>query len=58
MTPPLLSSTAPATVEQLGEAIADIAAGIHAATYQMLVLLHEFDERRAGTTGSCRAPIG
>ena len=51
MMPPLLSSTAPATVEQLGEAIADIAAGIHAATYQMLALLREFDERRGWNNG-------
>ena len=51
MTPPLLSTTEPATVEQLGEAIADIAAGIHAATYQLLVLLHEFDARKGWNNG-------
>jgi hypothetical protein len=51
MTPPLLTSAAPATVEQLGETIADIAAGIHASTYQLLVLLHEFDERKGWTHG-------
>ena len=51
MTPPLLSSTESATVEQLGEAIADIAAGVHAATYQLLVLLRQFDERNGWTNG-------
>ena len=51
MTPPLLSTTEPATVEQLGEAIADIAAGIHAATYQLLVLLREFDARSGWNNG-------
>jgi len=51
MTPPLLSDSDPALVEQLGEQIADIAAGIHAATYQLLVLLHEFDERKGWNNG-------
>jgi len=51
MTPPLLASDQSTTVEQLGEAIADIAAGIHAATYQLLVLLHEFDERKGWNNG-------
>ena len=53
MTPPLLSPPGPShsdlapsgSVEQLGEAIAGIAAGLHAATYQLLVLLREFDSR-------------
>ena len=48
---PLLSSNGTTSVEQLGEAIADIAAGIHAATYQLLVLLHEFDERKGWIDG-------
>jgi hypothetical protein len=48
---PLLSDSDPALVEQLGEQIADIAAGIHAATYQLLVLLHEFDERKGWNNG-------
>jgi hypothetical protein len=46
MTPPLLSAPDSRSIEQLGEAIADIAAGIHAATYQLLVLLQEFDARK------------
>jgi hypothetical protein len=51
MTPPLLSSAEHTAVEQLGEAIADIAAGIHASTYRLLVLLREFDERNGWTNG-------
>jgi hypothetical protein len=51
MPPPLLSAAEQPTVEQLGEAIADIACGIHAATYRLLVLLHEFDERNGWTNG-------
>ncbi|HET9271893.1 MAG TPA: DUF222 domain-containing protein [Vicinamibacterales bacterium] len=51
MTPPLLSNTDSRSVEQLAEAIADIAAGIHAATYQLLVLLQEFDARKGWTNG-------
>jgi hypothetical protein len=51
MTPPLLSNRESRSVEQLGEAIADIAAGIHAATHQLLVLLREFDERAGWNNG-------
>jgi hypothetical protein len=51
MTPPLPSATASATIEQLGEDIADIASGIHAATHRLLVLLHEFDARNGWTNG-------
>ncbi|HEV8394303.1 MAG TPA: DUF222 domain-containing protein [Vicinamibacterales bacterium] len=51
MTPALLSSNERTTIEQLGEAIADIAAGIHASTYQLLVLLHDFDERKGWNNG-------
>ena len=51
MTPPLLSASDPSSVERLGERIADIAAGIHAATYQLLVLLYEFDERKGWNNG-------
>ena len=51
MTPPLLSNRDSRSVEQLAEAIADIAAGIHAATFQLLVLLREFDERRGWNGG-------
>jgi hypothetical protein len=43
---------APSTpVEQLGEAIADIASRIHAATYELLVMLREFDEQNGWTNG-------
>jgi hypothetical protein len=38
-------------VEQLGEAIADLAARIHAATYELLVLLREFDAQNGWTNG-------
>jgi len=50
MTPPLFPASESASVEQLAERIADIAAGINASTYQLLVLLREFDER-AGWNG-------
>ncbi|HEV8393382.1 MAG TPA: DUF222 domain-containing protein [Vicinamibacterales bacterium] len=39
------------SIEQLGEAIAGIAAGLHAATYQLLVLLKEFDARSGWNNG-------
>jgi hypothetical protein len=43
---------APSTpVEQLGETIADLAARIHAATYELLVMLREFDERNGWNNG-------
>jgi hypothetical protein len=63
MTPLLSSSThvvPPATaltlvpstpVEQLGEAIADLAARIHAATYELLVMLREFDAQSGWNNG-------
>ena len=51
MTPPLLANPEPTSVEQLGEAIADIAAGIHAATYQLLVLLQQFDAQNGWNGG-------
>lgn len=51
MTPLLRPSNQSTTVEQLGEAIADIAASIHAAVYQLLVLLREFDDREGWNTG-------
>jgi hypothetical protein len=34
-----------ADTDALGETIAALAARLHAATYELLVLLHEFDER-------------
>ena len=51
MTQPLPFSCESTPVDELGEAIADIAAGLHAATYQLLVLLREFDERSGWTNG-------
>jgi hypothetical protein len=38
-------------LESLGERIARLAAQISAATYQLLVLLHEFDERAGWNCG-------
>ena len=48
------------STEGLGEAIAELAARLHAATYELLVLLREFDERVITGTGvSCQggAPL-
>ena len=39
------------TVDQLGERIAELSAQIQAATYQLLVLIREFDERSGWNTG-------
>ena len=36
----------------LGDAIAELAARIQAATYELLVMIHQFDERSRRTTGS------
>ena len=38
-------TTSPADTERLGDEIARLAAHLHAATYQLLVLIREFDER-------------
>src|ERR1044071_1274514 len=46
---PTLAPSTP--VEQLGEAIADLAARIHAATYELLVMLREFDEKTGWGNG-------
>ena len=40
-----------AAIEQLGEAIAGLAARIHVATYELLVLLREFDARAGWANG-------
>ena len=55
-TPPLVPVTSAASgvshdTHALGETIASIAAGLHAATYQLLVLLREFDARNGWNTG-------
>ena len=39
------------STERLGEAIAELAARLHAATYELLVLLRQFDERAGWNTG-------
>ena len=59
MTPPLPSAPGstfvplvPATpVEQLGETIAEMAARLHAATYELLVLLRQFDAQAGWNNG-------
>jgi hypothetical protein len=38
-------------IDALGDAIGELAARLHAATYELLVLLHEFDERCGWNTG-------
>jgi len=40
-----------ADTDDLGETIAALAARLHAATYELLVLLHEFDERTGWNNG-------
>ena len=40
-----------ADTDDLGETIAALAAGLHAATYELLVLLREFDERTGWNNG-------
>ena len=40
-----------ADTHTLGETIASLAAGIRAATYQLLVLLREFDARKGWNNG-------
>jgi hypothetical protein len=59
MTPPLLAHPAPTfggpepstPVEELGETIAAMAARIHAATYELLVLLRQFDAQLGWNNG-------
>ena len=40
-----------ASIDELGEAIAALAARLHAATYELLVLLRDFDERAGWNNG-------
>ena len=49
--PPAFGPTVPPSTEALGEQIAALAARIHAATYELLVLLREFDERTGWNSG-------
>lgn len=44
-------AVSPVPVDQLGETIADLAARLHAATYELLVMLREFDQRNGWTNG-------
>ena len=52
-TPPLTPLTAsrdnPMPIDALGERIAELAARIHAATYELLTMLREYDEGRGWT---------
>jgi hypothetical protein len=41
----------PMPVDAPGEAIAELAARIHAATYELLVMLREFDAQRGWNNG-------
>ena len=54
-TPPLTPLTAtrdnPMPIDALGERIAELAARIHAATYELLVMLREFDEGTGWNNG-------
>ncbi len=52
--PPVTASPVPfgmTEVERIGEAIAGLAARLHAVTYELLVLLREFDARSGWNTG-------
>jgi hypothetical protein len=55
LTPPLTPLTAtrdnPMPIDALGERIAELAARIHAATYELLVMLREYDEGRGWNNG-------
>ena len=56
-TPPLTPLTAtrdnPMPIDALGERIAELAARIHAATYELLVMLREYDEGKGWTWPFC-----
>ena len=47
-----------AETARLGDAIAELASRIQAATYQLLVLIYQFDEREGWAKASLRAPTG
>ena len=49
--PPTATSDATRQIEQLGDTIADLAARIHAATYELLVLIRDFDARAGWNNG-------
>ncbi len=52
VSPHALAPVGRADTDALGETIAALAARLHAATYELLVLLHEFDERTGWNKGS------
>ena len=41
------------SLDQLGDEIAELSAHIHAATFRLLTLIREFDEREGWATGFC-----
>jgi hypothetical protein len=49
--PGAMAAAAPSPTEALGEQIAALAARLHAATYELLVLLREFDQRAGWNHG-------
>ena len=49
---------APFSTDALGEEIAALAARLHAATYELLLLLREFDERTGWNNGFASVRIG
>ena len=55
LAPPLTPLTAtrdnPMPIDALGEAIAELAARIHAATYELLVMLRDFDAQAGWNNG-------
>ena len=51
MTSHTMSRPAPCSTHALGEEIAALAARLHAGTYELLVLLREFDERTGWNNG-------
>ena len=48
---PVFAPNGTRSTDGLGEAIAELAARLHAATYELLVLLREFDERAGWNNG-------
>jgi len=53
VSPHALAPVGRADTDALGEAIAALAARLHAATYELLVLLHEFDESLGWANHGC-----
>jgi hypothetical protein len=51
LTPLTASRDNPMPIDALGERIAELAARIHAATYELLVMLREYDEGKGWNNG-------